>query len=189
MPADEGPRTYFIHECCKKGPCFIYPYFSCSRAYRGLEESFGQMRRGAGQRVENEKDFSLFRSLLQGSLMPCYKWGWHLAQSANLLCSVILIKGFWDCLKVDHDIVLFWGGGHVVWKIGFWCLFSDTRRFSFDLTKHFFAFYFQKTSFSDLYRQLHSSCLAWFCSECAFMPKQVWMWGGRACSELLKSTH
>lgn len=73
--------------------------FSLIPIFHVAEESLGQMRQGASQRVENEKDFSLFRSFLQGNLMPCYKWGWHLAQSANLLCPVILIKGFWDCFK------------------------------------------------------------------------------------------
>lgn len=58
--------------------------------------------------MENEKDYSLFRSFLQGNRMLCYKWGWHLAQSANLLCSVILTKGFWDCVKVEHTI--WWRG-------------------------------------------------------------------------------
>lgn len=74
-----------------------------------------------------------------------------------------------------------------------WLLASVFRHeaISFDLTKRVFAFYFQQRllSSSDLYRLLHSSCLAWFYSECALMPEQVWVGGGKACSELLKSTH
>lgn len=36
--------------------------------------------------------------------MPYYKWGWHLAQSANLFYAVIFTKGFYDGVKVNHNL-------------------------------------------------------------------------------------
>lgn len=119
-PVDAGPWTYFIHKC-SKGLCLIWctsSSFSCRRLSKELNRPFGQMLLIGSQRVENEiKGFSLFRSFLQGNLMPYYKWGWHLAQSANLFYSVIFTNGFWDC-----DIFL--GGERYCQHFFF---FSDTQ--------------------------------------------------------------
>lgn len=88
-------------------------------------------------------------------------------------------------LKVDRNLWhSFWGGftivqkNHVVWKIGSRCLFLCTRRFSFDLTKRVFCILFPATSSIILrLEQAVTFFLPGLILFCAFMPKQVWMWG------------
>lgn len=80
---------------------------------------------------------------------------------------------------------------HVVWKIGSWSLFSRARRFfSFDFTKHVFAFYFQQRLISIILRLVQAVTFFWpdFILNVLSCLKKSGC-EGKACSELLKSTH